>query len=90
MLEEDTKNQPTPPYHHWGGYPATVAALDGFEAARQSDPKLGSMFDKLDQLDRSSRSDLFDVMEACRFEPEEVSRINSPVLDGIVEGDNRA
>ena len=83
MFSEDSKQNAPLPYHQWGGYPATVAALDGFEAARQSDPKLGSMFDKLDQLDRSSRSELFDVMEACRFEPEEVSRINSPVLDGL-------
>lgn len=72
-------------YAHWGGYPAAVAALDGFETTRANDPKVAAMFAKLDALDAAPRTadGLVDALTACRFEPQELSHINSPLLDGL-------
>ena len=75
----------TSPYEQWGGYPATLAALDEFEATRASDPKLSAMFAKLDTLESAPRTadGLTAAMISCALEPEEVSHINSPLLDGL-------
>jgi len=70
-------------YRHWGGLPATLESLDDFETVR-ADPELSLMFDKLDRLEISVESaDWVKTMTACNFSPVEVSRINSPLLDGL-------
>jgi len=56
-------------YHHWGGLPATLAALDGFQTVRADDPNVGAMFAKLDRLDAAvgSAAGLVAAMTACQF-----------------------
>lgn len=70
-------------YAHWGGYPAAVSVLDGFQDVRQNDPVLAGMLAKLDALDRASRDDVVQTMLDCRFDAQEMNRICSPVLDGV-------
>ena len=79
---DDTK---TSVYHHWGGLPATLAALDGFQTVRADDPNVAAMFSKLDRLDAAvgSAAGLVAAMTACQFTALEMSRINSPLLDGL-------
>ena len=73
-------------YIHWGGYPATLAALDGFTELRSTDPSIAAMFDKLDMLDRAPQDGVVDAMIQCGFKPSEVSKINSPLFDAIWQG----
>ena len=74
------------PYAHWGGLPATTAALDGFEEARTKDERISSIFSRLDLLDSAPRTvtDLCAAMAACNFTKEEQDLINSPCLDGLM------
>ena len=72
-------------YSHWGGYPATLAALDGFTDLRGTDLSIAAMFDKLDMLDRASQDGVVDAMIQCGFKPSDVSKINSSLLDGICQ-----
>ena len=44
------------------------------------------MFNKLDMLDRAPADGVVDAMIQCGFKPSEVSKINSPLLDGIWKG----
>ena len=82
----DTKEAVPSPYAHWGGLPATVAALDDCEQARAQDEQLSALFAKLDLLENAPRTvtGLCDAMAACNFSKEEQDRINSPCLDGLV------
>ena len=72
-------------YSQWGGLPATLAALDDFDKARSEDSEIAAMFAKLDRLESAPRTaaGLVEAMTACEFSPVEVSRINSPLLDGL-------
>jgi len=72
-------------YNHWGGLPATVSSLEDFELACTNDSNLAGMFAKLNLLERcpGTVSGVVEAMTACRFETEEVCRINSPLLDGL-------
>jgi len=73
-------------YSHWGGYPAALAALDGFSVLRSTDPSIAAMFNKLDMLDQAPADGVVDAMIQCGFKASEVSKINSPLLDGICKG----
>ena len=81
---DETKTIPTA-YEQWGGLPATLAALEGFDTVRATDAWLRGVFAKLDQLNQVQRTPdaLVSLMSACNFEPEDMSRINSPLLDGL-------
>jgi len=75
-------------YDVWGGFAATVASADDFVTARQADPNLQSLFDKLDRLGLSAgRRGFRHCMQHCmsdvQFSVEDVSRLNSPLLDGL-------
>jgi len=72
-------------YEHWGGYPGAASVLEGFDAVRATDPQVQSLFTKLDKLDAAPRTldGLTHAMVANCFTPEEVSRINSSLLDGL-------
>ena len=76
-LEESSR------YSHWGGYAAAVAALDGFDDARQSDPVLAGLLSKLDTLDQCSQDDVMKTMQACGFHARELDQLSSPLLDGL-------
>jgi len=76
----------------WDGFAAAVASAGDFITARQVDPNLQSLFDKLDRL-HSSQTQLIggdSVIAAlheryhAQFSVEEVSRVNNaPLLDGL-------
>jgi len=44
------------------------------------------MFDKMDMLDRAPADGVVDAMIQCGFKASDVSKINSPLLDGIWQG----
>jgi len=73
-------------YSRWGGLPAIIASADDFQAARQNDAAIGAMFSKLDSLDRCQGPNVIDVARALKdcFTAEEVDRMNSPLLDGLL------
>jgi len=55
-LDDIKRDVPIKSYAHWGGLPATVAALEGFEEARHKDPAVAAMLDRLDILDHAART----------------------------------
>ena len=75
-------------YERWGGLPAAAAACDSFETDRVTDAGLKAMFATLDALEaRCKGCQDFDRIAAAMVESkltaEEVSRMNSPLLDGL-------
>ena len=72
-------------YDMWGGFAAAVASADDFLTARQADPNLQALFDKLDRLDSQlvGVDSVIPALSDAQFSVEEVSRLNSPLLDGL-------
>jgi len=69
-------------YLQWGGLPAQVSILEDFAAARLADPDLACMFDKLDRLEQTNRTPA-ELIKVFNFTPYDLSRMNSPLLDGL-------
>lgn len=79
------------PYEKWGGLAAAVSALDGFQTALQEDPGLAALFRKLDILDGWANisidpdaKGLVDAIRSAQFSPEDIAKLNSPLLDGLI------
>ena len=70
-------------YVHWGGLPAALSVLDDFSSLRPSDSTIAAMFDQLDRLDAIEDRTPAAVANEFKFPPEELNRMNSPLLDGI-------
>ena len=85
---EDSLAGKSSSYNVWGGLPAVLASCDSFEADRAANATLQEMFDMLDHLTaRCANRDRFAViasaLEECKLSAEAVSRMNSPLLDGL-------
>lgn len=78
--------QSWPPYTQWGGFAAAIGALPDLLEARAADKSLDSLLAKLDLIEAAPRTlaSLVDTVISCDFSIEELNRLNSPLLDGLV------
>ena len=80
-----TEENPIGPYAEWGGWANTLAGCDGFGQMRQQDRVTHALLSKLDALTAArSASDLIVAFDKCEFRSEEVHKLNSPLLDGLL------
>jgi ankyrin repeat protein len=72
-------------YEGWGGWAATVTSCDDFAALRQSDAEVHRLLAKIDVLNTAgaSSSAICKALRQCEFTWEEVTKVNSPLLDGL-------
>lgn len=76
-------------YSHWGGFVAVIFTLPDAHEALAADKTLTSLVQKLDSVDVviNARPRSFDALmaavAACGFTPEDINRLNSPLLDGL-------
>jgi len=82
----DAEDLPSLPYGLWGGWAAAVGCTSDFEDARRADPSIHTLLNKLDRLEQADHSidGLLSALRTCEFSRDEINRLNSPLLDGIL------
>jgi len=61
-LDDIKRDVPIKSYAHWGGLPATVAALEGFEEARHKDPAIAMLTTQLNRTKSEVACDLIPLV----------------------------
>jgi len=86
FVEDGDRLTPLSPYEVWGGWAAAVGSASDFESARKADPSIDVLLSKLDRLEQARHSveGLVSALTGCAFSREEVNKLNSTLLDGLL------